>query len=625
MNRLGAVGLVAFVLGVALMVAPGLFPVPLSRAPVYLVGLAAFAQAYRVLAGRLRHGIRRAETPDPEVPRSTPPPGADLREAIDDFVGGGQFYRRHGLRSVVVAVLTRYAGVSEEEARASVDDGTWTDHPLATLYLEDDPPSATLRDRIGRALRRESRHEVSRRRTIEAVAAMAGVTAVELPSERSWRELFDPLDRRTTVPVEDEPRRWSTGHWRGVSALALAAIGLGVILDAAPVVLSGVVGVGFAAYARVSSPPGIDVSIERDLDAGSPDAGDEVDVRLTVRNDGASRLHDLRIVDGAPDALGVASGSPRLGTTLGPGESATLAYAVEARRGVHDFGPVTVLARDLPGSTEASRRVRVETSLTCVPTLRPTAEPVPLRASATRFAGRVQTASGGEGVEFYATRAYQPGDPTNRIDWNRRARDGELATLQFREERSATVVVVVDARSECYRSHEPHAPHAVDRSVEAAGRVVASRLDAGDRVGIAAFGADAWLPPRSGRDHRDRARELLATHPGLSSSPPDGGHPTGWRRRLRRRLPAGAQLVVLSPLCDTGGPRSIRTLDAAGYPTTVISPDPTAVDAPGPLLSTVARRVRVTDLRRAGVPVVDWPPADSLDVALARFERRRSR
>ena len=325
-----------------------------------------------------------------------------------------------------------------------------------------------------------------------------------------------------------------------------------------------------------------------------------------------------------PGPLPVVDGSPRLGTSLRPGEAATLSYAVEARRGVHAFEPVTVLARDLAGSVAESRRVPVETTLRCVPTPRATTAPLPLRTAATQYTGRVRTPSGGEGVEFHATRAYQPGDPMGRIDWNRRARTGELATLEFREERAATVVVVVDARSSCYVAHEPNVPHAVDRSVEAAARAVETLLAAGDRVGVAAFGTDCWLPPGTGRSHRIRARELLATDPAFASTPPSGPPPTGWPGRLERRIPPTAQLLVCSPLTDAFAARFLRTLDAGGHPASVVSPDPTVRTPPGPLLATVARGLRITDLRGAGVPVVDWAPGQSLDAALATAAGGRS-
>lgn len=624
MNRVVGLGLLAFALGVGVMLAPELLPLSIDRALVYLLGIVAFIGAYRTVVARRREGIHRAETPDPEVATPMPIPGEDVNAVIGSAFEGHWYYQRSGLVEAAVAVLTRYGGLSEPEARARIEDGTWTEDPFAAAHLGEDVPPVPVVSHLRRITRFESGYATGRRRTIAEIAAIAGLSPDVEGTGGRPSLLLGVGDRVQEGPVVDEPRRRSTGHLRGVSAVALVAIGVGVLAQSAPVVLSGVVGVGFAAYARAAMLPQVDLEVERDVSDDRPDADQPVDVTLTVRNAGDRRLDDVRIVDGVPPALSVVEGSPRLGTTLGAGRATTLSYAVCARRGVHEFEPLTVLARDLAGTTEESRRVHVRTTLTCVPTLRPTAMTVPLRTSATQYAGRVQTPAGGEGVEFHSTRAYQPGDPTNRIDWNRRARTGELATLEFREERAATVVVVVDARKACYVAEAPHVPHAVDRAVDAAGSVVDSLLEAGNRVGVAAFGTDCWLAPGSGPDHRARARELLATHPAMSSTPPTGVTPSGWRDRLERRLPSTAQLFVLSPLCDAQAVRLVRTLDAAGHPAMVLSPDPTVADLPGPMLARVARRVRITDLRGAGVPVIDWLPGDPLDAALARHAGGRS-
>lgn len=623
MNRLGGVGLLVFALGVGAMVVPGLLPFSTDRALVYLVGIVAFVQAYRTLVARWHEGRHRAETADPEVVTPTPVPGEGGGEVIGGLLGGSWYFRRRGLREAAVSVLTRYQGLSEHEARISIDEGSWTEDPFAAAHLGEEAPAVALGGHLRRIVGLESSYSFGRRRAIAEIARVAGLSASdEAGGRRLWLPFGD--DEGVTAPVEEAPGRRATGHWRGVSAVALVAIGAGVLAQSAPIVLSGVVGVGFAAYARAASIPTVDLEIDRVIADDGPDAGEPVEVTLTVRNAGDRRFSDLRIVDGVPPALTVVEGSPRLGTTLGPGETTTLTYVVEARRGVHEFEPVTVLVRDLAGSNEERQHVHVPTTLTCVPTPRPTTSSVPLRASATRYAGLVQTPAGGDGIEFHSIRAYQPGDPTNRIDWNRRARTGELATVAFREENAATVVVVVDARAACYVAEAPHVPHAVDRSIEAAGSVVESLLADGNRVGVAAFGTDCWLQPGSGSDHRHRARTLLATHPSLSSTPPPDysapsrGEPTAWRRRIAPRLPSGAQVFVLSPLCDDDATRLVRTLDAAGHPATVVSPDPTVGRPPGPLLARIARRVRITDLRGAGVPVIDWPPGEPLDAALAR-------
>lgn len=417
-----------------------------------------------------------------------------------------------------------------------------------------------------------------------------------------------------------------TNRWRGVSAAALLSGGVGVVLGRPVVLLLAVVGVAFAAYVRAAVPPAPALEVERTASDPEPAPGDVVRLTVTVRNVGDGTLPDLRYVDAVPEALTVVSGSPRIGTSLRPGRAARFAYRVEARRGVHDFGASTVAVRDLSGAIERELSVDVGTRLVCIPQLEPLSG-VPLRAQTTQYTGRVATDVGGEGVEFYATREYRPGDALNRIDWNQRARTGRLTTLEFREERAATVVVLVDARDVAYRRPAPEAESALDRSVDAAGRVVATLLDSGDRVGVTALGpGDCWLAPGASTDHRTRARRLLATHPSLAPVPDgDRFYPAIELARLRRRLPDDAQVVVLSGLGDDYVAEVARRLDAYGYPVTVVSPDATADGTVGHRLARVERRARLDDLRQAGLRVVDWGRDEPVEVAMARAGERWSR
>ncbi|MFC7097716.1 DUF58 domain-containing protein [Halobaculum marinum] len=428
---------------------------------------------------------------------------------------------------------------------------------------------------------------------------------------------FDRLRAAGVVP---------TGRWAGMAALALVPVGMGVLLRHPPLVLVGALGVAYAAYARGDSAPEVTVALERELSDPTPDPGDEVTVTVRVRNDGERVLPDLRVVDGVPAAL--ASESPaRLGTALRPGRTATLRYRVTAVRGMHEWDPVHVLARNPSGSRERDTRIDAEgaTTMRCTPELEASSS-LPLRGLTTVYSGRVPTDVGGAGLEFHSTREYRHGDPANRVNWARYARTGTLSTLEFREERAATVVVCVDAREEAYLAPDHESANAVERSVEAASQAVPALLDSGDRVGVAAFGpGDCWLAPGVGDDHAVRARELLATHPTLAPTPSGERFlATTWVRRFRRRIPADAQVLFCTPLPDDYAVTVARRLDAYGHAVTVISPDPTADDTPGRRLARVERANRVSRLRAAGIRVLDWgdePLATELERAAARWSR----
>jgi uncharacterized repeat protein (TIGR01451 family) len=420
-------------------------------------------------------------------------------------------------------------------------------------------------------------------------------------------------------------RTEQTNHWRGVGAVTLLAGALGVITRQPALLLSAVVGVGFLAYARITTAPATTLRIERELSDSSPSLGDEVEVTVRVRNEGSAVLPDVRLVDGVPEELTVETGSARLGTALRPGETDSLSYTVTAKRGTHEFRTVDAIVRSWSGTEERHTRFRTDSRMVCTPSLEATI-PVPLRKQTSQYAGRVNTDIGGDGVEFHSTREYRSGDPLSRVDWKRLARTGQLATLLFREERSATVMLLLDLRKEAYVRRDEDGLHAADQGIDAAGRVFTALLDTGDRVGLTALSPQpVWLSPGLGNEHRVKVQELFAHHPALSSERPQGYFSvTLGVRTLRKRLPGDAQLIFFSPLCDDESVQAARLLHAHGHKVTVISPDATSDETLGQRFARVERRARITQLRESGIRVVDWDPDDRLANALARGSVRWS-
>lgn len=423
-----------------------------------------------------------------------------------------------------------------------------------------------------------------------------------------------------------------THHWRGVVAVALLAAALGVLFKRPPIVLAAAIGVGFAVYPHLLTPPGVSLAVDRRLSERDPSPGESVTVTVTVTNEGESWLPDLRLIDGVPAMLTVVDGTARHTATLRPGESTTFSYDVAAEHGAHRFRPLTAIARDASGEHEVETEVEAVDEIEC---LRAPSEP-PVADSTDPFPGRVLTDTSGAGIEFDHTREYHPGDSRSRIDWRQLAKTGSLATLEFRQERSVAVTVCVDARAVAYRG-QPGEPHAVSHSVAAARELLEAIWNLDERGGLATLGgSDCWLPPGRGSAHADRARRLLLTHPSLSPRPPEEGTaPDGSDGtddpdeeqfdRLRMRLDQDAQLFLLTPLADDTIVEFALELAATGRSVTVVSPDVTGEDSPGERVATVERRNRIDRLHCGGVRVVDWDPGNRLrkSVAAARQGWRR--
>jgi uncharacterized protein (DUF58 family) len=612
-----ATGFVLFALSVAELVQPGVLPLPGNELVLTATGGVALLYTLSAAYLRRRTGPEHAETPDVELGENTEVPGQDLQSLLQGFPGRENVYsgvvptRRDGLRRAAIALLTRYRGIDAATAREQVSEGTWTDDPEAAAFLADRTTGPPLRRRLRTLFALEPYRRRARAQTTDAVAAVAGVDADEPTPE-------DLETAETSTAHLETGSRTRTNHWAGVSVVALACLAVGLLFQAPAVLLSGVVAVAYAAYARSTPQGSVQLTASRSVSDSEPDPDDAFRVRLTVTNDGGF-CPDLRIVDGVPGSLVVTDGSPREAATLRAGESVTLSYTVRARRGTHEFGPAQVLARNLAGSTEQELVVEAETTVSAVPTPQPVRESMPLRQQPTRYAGRASTDDGGEGIEFHTVREYRPGDSMTRIDWNRRARTGELTTLEFRRERATRVVVLVDVQPAARAGHHPAAADAVERSVDATQRLFPALLADGHVAGIAAFGPrECFLPPDTGVAHRQRARELLATDPAFNEpATPELQHRT-WGARLREQLPADAQLLLFSPLLDPRTVRVVREFEAHGYPTTVVSPDPTAAATPTQRLMRARRRLTMTDLRQAGVPVLDWAPGASIETVIKR-------
>ncbi|QPV62076.1 DUF58 domain-containing protein [Halosimplex litoreum] len=282
--------------------------------------------------------------------------------------------------------------------------------------------------------------------------------------------------------------RWRAG---AVAAGTLVALGL---LYASPLLLAATtIPLGYVVYGALSSVPAdAAVRIDRSFDEATPPPGEAVTVRLTVENVSEATLPDLRVVDGVPDDLAVVDGSARGSFVLRPGESATVAYDVVAKRGDFAFADPVVRLRSLSAGRLVTETVPAagEAELSSL-------DPVsaaPVGATTPVGTGTHPTDSGGEGLEFHSTREYRPGDSIGRIDWRRFAKSKELSTVSYREERAVRVVLAVDARPVGRVRPHAGAPTAASLGGYAAERLYETLVDGDVTTSVAAFGVDGGAP-----------------------------------------------------------------------------------------------------------------------------------
>lgn len=459
----------------------------------------------------------------------------------------------------------------------------------------------------------------------------------------------------------------AAGRFDAAAMTAVVLVTVGVILGNAVLFVAAAVPVVYLAAAALATPPPASaVSVERTVDPVAPPAGEPATVTVTLHNGTDRTLPDVRVVDRPPADAAVES-SPRGCLALRPGERDSITYAVRAGHGELEFADPVVRLRPLTAVGTATGRPTAagDDVLRC---RRPGATAA-VEAPSRRRVGTRPADTPGSGLEFHSVREYRHGDDVGRVDWRRLAKTGDLATVNFREPHATETVVVVDGRRTGGADEADGAPGA-ELSAYAADRVVAGLLAEGNRVGLAALGVGTddvaatvpgdrhgrpWVPVGEDPQTRRRIEAVLAAVEATSEGDDRAGAPVGdgVQRRvepvrpaaLRERLPAGTDVVLVTPALDDASLELAGELAAAGHPLVVVSPDATAAartataaggstdrgapgrtttdggtpgttGTPGTAVAGIERHIRLDRLRAGGTPVVDWDTAVPLAVAM---------
>lgn len=415
----------------------------------------------------------------------------------------------------------------------------------------------------------------------------------------------------------------------GLVTGALVIAGVGTAVGRPAVVLLAVVPLAVLATGELTAPGQPQVSVTRDLSTTAPTLGERVAVRVTVENEGPP-VSDCLVADTLPDAIG-ATESPTRCVRLPTGETTVLEYTAVARRGTHEFGDVQVTARGL--LDDVTVELPVKTPFRC----RPAATPLRLRESVGRNIGDRTETTGGSGIEFHSVREYRPSDPQRRIDWRRFARTRKLTTVEFREETTTQVQILVDARPVCNVRADSVDPSALSYCANAAERLSQGLLRRGTNVGVGLYpDALAAVLPGNGVAHRTAIERLLGGHERFPwgdgepfetsrsvaaydggratpvagdaqsgiSTPPDGELPPSLWKDVR--------LLFISPCFDDSAVEFAKAVSDSGGDIGVLAPD-IGGETPGAVVERTLRRERLAKLDGTGIPLAEWAVKEPLE------------
>jgi uncharacterized protein (DUF58 family) len=366
----------------------------------------------------------------------------------------------------------------------------------------------------------------------------------------------------------------------------------------------------------------------------------DADNRVRLRLENLSRwTASLTVKDDPPDDFRL---STREAQATVPGYATLeVSYAVRPRhRGRFTFGDLHLRGWSLLGLSLWQKRVEAALEVDVYPNLESVRRyDLLVRANRLEEMGFRRVRARGAGTDFESLREYVPDDDFRRIDWKATARRARPFTREYEEERSRTIMLLLDAGR--MMSAEAEGLSKLDHAINAALMLAYVALRRDDAVGLIVFAdtVSALLPPRKGQAQLQRLVEVLHDIQPTLSEPNYRAAMYHLRDRARKRSLA----VLFTDLVDEEASRRLIAHVAAAYPRhlplVVTLSDPTldeaARSAPDSEASLFERAVAAqvladrekafAALRSRGAVVLDVPAAELTVSVVNRYLELKER
>src|SRR5580704_6013314 len=283
--------------------------------------------------------------------------------------------------------------------------------------------------------------------------------------------------------------RWFLGI---IAVLAVALVIQSGLLAYAAYVLLGVLLV-----TRLLTREGLHhIEAERTVSAEEVEAGDRIEVEVTVRNAGRLPLPWVLLEDQLP-GYALRQRPPRLKVKgkrlqirlLRAGQEITLRYKVDCtNRGFYQIGPLVLESGDLFG---LHRRYRVVAPPGYVMVYPKVVQLLGYDVASRRPIGDVRLVHRlfEDPTRIAGVRPYEPGDPLNRIHWRATARSGRLHSKIYDPSTLAGATILLDYHAAGYPSRGE--PHRSDLACIAAASLAHGICQLGQQVGLVTNDGDA--------------------------------------------------------------------------------------------------------------------------------------
>jgi len=433
-------------------------------------------------------------------------------------------------------------------------------------------------------------------------------------------------------------------RWNGALVGMLALVVVGLITQSVVAILASVIPLGYLLLGALNRlPESPQLSIERQISDSNPTPGSTVTVQLQIENEGDAPLSDVRIIDVVPDELPVVEGTPRGAFSLRPGTSNTVEYSIVTRRGTYKFGEPYLRLRSLAGTDRLTDRLSItgDAAIECVIH---GADIEPQQGTLLRT-GPVSSDRPGRGIDFHSKRKYRTGDKLSRVDWRHYAKTGDMTTIEFREQNSSKILLVVDARNANYVTPFSGHPTGTELSIYAATRTFDTLVSAGHQVGLTTVGVNAedldvpvhtdrsgapWVNPGAGDETTTRIRAVLDgileniderssnhnQHRERTAEPVSADGGSDIAETLDKQLATSTEVMIFSSALDDFFVDLVGDLRVVGHDVSVVSPNLVYGTDRTTTILDVERGIRLDTVRGLGAMVVDWNPDDPFHVTL---------
>ena len=238
--------------------------------------------------------------------------------------------------------------------------------------------------------------------------------------------------------------------------------------------------------------------------------------------------------------------------------------------------------------------------------------------------GPHRSRSHGDGIEYHSSRPFESGDRWRDIDQRIIAKTGEPWTKVRHAERSRDLIVIVDLIDD--GADPTIEPALADQSLRATEGIVNRHLADRDRVGVLIMGTRLIsVAPRDGRRQGHVILDRLMRA--------EGREPARLATRhvdLRKRVPAGATVVMVSPMFDKEMRDQIHAMRRHGRDVAVLQVGADMVERridelnPGDQLAAKLHELRAeavrAQLRADRIPVEVCRLDDPADDAVGRLQ-----